>query len=75
MTVWREEEEEEEEGVVPYDLLVLATGLQFSPPPLTSDLGESPLIYHGNDEGLGVLEWTQTYLQSQGRGARNPQCK
>ena len=57
--------EEGEEGIVPYDLLILATGLQFAPPPLTSDPGETPLIYHDND-GLGVLEWTQQYLQSQG---------
>ena len=67
--VWREGEEEEdgEEGVVPYDLLILATGLQFSPPPVTSDPGhgETPLIYHGN-EGLGILEWTQTHLQPEG---------
>ena len=67
MVVWGggEEGEEGEEGTVPYDLLILATGLQFVPPPLTSDPGETPLIYHDND-GLGVLEWTQQYLQSQG---------
>ncbi|CAI8039464.1 Cilia- and flagella-associated protein 61 [Geodia barretti] len=66
VVVWGggEEGEEGEEGTVPYDLLILATGLQFAPPPLTSDPGETPLIYHDND-GLGVLEWTQQYLLSQ----------
>ena len=68
MLVWvREEDDEEREGVVPYDHLVLATGLQFSPPPMLSDSpGEdAPLIYHAND-GLGVLQWAQQHLQPEG---------
>ena len=54
------------EGVVPYDHLILATGLQFSLPPVSPhSTGETPLIYDAND-GLGVLEWARKYLESEG---------
>ena len=57
---------EGEESVLPYDHLILCTGLQFTSPPVISDNDEEiPLIYDAN-EGLGVSEWTQKYLQSEG---------
>ena len=79
MIVWRageegereegegEEEGEREEGVVPYDHLILCTGLQFTPPPVLEDQsGENPLVYDAN-EGLGVTDWAQRYVQSHGQ--------
>ena len=69
MVVSQEEGEEGEEGeerVVPYDHLILTTGLQFTHPPLPTDTsGDIPLVYDAND-GLGVSEWAQKHLQPQG---------
>ena len=72
--VWRAGEEEEgeegeegEERVVPYDHLILCTGLQFTPPAVVENQsGENPLIYDAN-EGLGVADWVQRYVQSHGQ--------
>ena len=73
--VWSEGEGEREgeEGVVPYDHLILCTGLQFKPPPSVTSDGDLPLIYDPN-EGLDIPQWVEEYLQPQGTYGTPSQC-
>ena len=61
----RGEKEEGENEIVPYDHLILCTGLQFTVPPQLVGQGEAPLVYDAN-EGVGVVEWVKRNLGSNG---------